>query len=192
MEGCDELTLITDDSWEVCPSPVSAFPILHRGLIASTLEETAVPADAQWQKAAVLGRVDCAREGPFLYGITNDLYLTPRPIPMLYQKDVTPDAGMDADGYIIMDELTFGFPAFVFTGHGKVTIRYAEAFGDGAGKADRLDRSLGMEGAVDTVQVDGETAFEPFWFRTCRIIRIETEGDEAAVYVKLIEGMRDL
>ena len=104
LEGMDEITLITDDSWEVCPSPVSTFPIRNGGLIASTLEETAVPADAVWQKASVLGRVDCARETPYAWGITNDLYLTPRPIPMLYQKDVTPACGMDAEGYIIMDE----------------------------------------------------------------------------------------
>jgi len=177
LEGMDEITLITDDSWEVCPSPVSTFPIRNGGLIASTLEETAVPADAVWQKASVLGRVDCARETPYAWGITNDLYLTPRPIPMLYQKDVTPACGMDAEGYIIMDELTFGYPVFTFSGSGKVTIRYAESFGDGGKKADRLDRSLGITGAVDTVLVDGETVFEPFWFRTCRIIRIETDGD---------------
>lgn len=177
LEGMDDITLITDDSWEVCPSPSSTFPIQNGGLIASTLEENAVPADAVWQKAAVLGRVDCAKETPFIWGITNDLYLTPRPIPMLYQKDVTPSGGMDADGYIIMDELTFGFPVFTFSGSGKATVRYAESFGDGGKKADRLDRSLGITGAVDTVLVDGETVFEPFWFRTCRIIRIETEGD---------------
>ena len=177
MPDGDAVTLITDDSWEVCPAPDSTFPIRRGDLIASTLEETFLPAEACWQKAAVLCRVDCARETPFLYGITNDLFLTPRPIPMLYQKDVTPAAGMDNEGYIIMDELTFGFPSFVFTGSGTVTIRYAESFGDGGKKADRLDRSLGITGATDVVTVNGETAFEPFWFRTCRILRLETKGD---------------
>ena len=98
LEGSDDITLITDDCWEACPAPDSTFPIRRRDLIASTLEETFTPARAEWQKAAVLGRVDCERETPFLYGITNDLYLTSRPIPMLYQKDVTPAAGADADG----------------------------------------------------------------------------------------------
>ena len=182
MEGEDDVVLITDESWEVCPSPASTFPIQRGDMIVCTLEETFASAEAKWQKAAVLGRVDCARETPFLYGITNDLFLTPRPIPMLYQNDVTPltENGTpvlpDEDGYIIMNELTFGFPRFVFTGSGKVTIRYAESFGDGGAKSDRLDRTLGITGSTDVVAVDGETVFEPFWFRTCRIIRIDTEG----------------
>ncbi|MBR5445516.1 MAG: alpha-L-rhamnosidase N-terminal domain-containing protein, partial [Clostridia bacterium] len=178
-----ESVIITDENWDVCPSPASAFPLRRPDMIVCTLEETFAEGAPDWQKASVLARVDCAREKPFLYGITNDLFLTPRPIPMLYQTDVTPrDADgkavlPDEDGYIIMDEMTFGFPRFVFTGTGTVTIRYAESFGDGAAKGDRLDRSLGITGCTDVVSVDGETVFEPFWFRTCRIIRVEAEGD---------------
>ena len=179
----ETFTLLTDDSWEVCPSPSSTFPVRRGDMFVCALEETFVPGDARWQKAAVLRRVDCARETPFLYGITNDLYLTPRPIPMLYQEDVTPrDAAgnpvlPDKDGYIIMNELTFGFPRFVFNGQGKVIIRYAESFGDRDQKADRLDRTMGITGFTDLVTVDGETVFEPFWFRTCRILGFEIEGD---------------
>ncbi len=169
-------TLITDDSWEVCAAPHSTFPIRRGDMIVCTLEETWDAAgEAQWQKAKVLARVDAVREQPYIYGITNELFVQPRPIPMLYQKDV-PFTKAE-DGYLIADELTFGLPVFTFTGKGKVVIRYAESFGDGGNKGDRLDRSRGITGSTDAVTVDGTCVFEPFWYRTCRVIGLEVEGD---------------
>lgn len=170
-------SLITDESWDVCVSPTATFPVRRGDMCACTMEETYTPGEAVWQKAVVLRDVHCDRDTPYLYGIVNDLFLVPRPIPMLRQNDVTPADGMDEDGYIILDHLTIGFPNFTFTGCGRVLIRYAESFGDGGAKGDRLDRSKGMTGATDLVTVDGETHFEPFWFRTCRILRLEIEGD---------------
>lgn len=172
-----ETSLITDENWDACPSPTATFPVRRGDMFVCTLEETYTPGKPEWQKAVVLRDVHCDRDTPYLYGIVNDLYLTPRPIPMLRQTDATPEAGMDEDGYIILDKLHIGFPTFTFTGCGKVLVRYAESFGDGGNKGDRLDRTKGLTGATDLVNVEGETSFEPFWFRTCRVIRLEIEGD---------------
>lgn len=175
FDGHEDITMITDTDWEVSPSPSDTFPLLRWEMIVCALEQTHIPAESQWVKASVLRKVDCVRDEPYMWGAPNDLFLYPRPIPMLYQKEVP--FTRDNEGYYIADELTFGFPVFRFTGKGVVTVWYAEAFGERGDKGDRLDHSKELNGSRDVIHVDGETVFEPFWPRTCRIIRLDTEGD---------------
>ena len=138
-------------------------------------EEEAHGGTPEWVPAKKAANVDSIREKPYPWGIVNPVFVYPRPIPMMYQKAVTfTESG---DGFWIADELTNGFPMITFKGHGKAKIMYAESFGSGGEKKDRLDRSLSFNGVFDLVDVDGEFTFEPFWFRCARIIRIETEGD---------------
>ena len=172
---CGETVVRTDDSWETAPSPRTSFA-RHTGFAsAAVFEEEAKNGEPDWVGAKAAARVDSPREKPYPWGIVNPMFVIPRPIPMLYQKDVPfADGG---DGFLIADELTFGYPRFTFEGHGSVRITYAESFGSGGEKKDRLDRSLSFGGVFDTLEADGTTVFEPFWPRCARIIRIEAEGD---------------
>ena len=121
------------------------------------------------------------------WGITSDLFLSTRPIPMLEAKEIK--IGFDGE-YYDAGYLTFGFPTFKIKGKGKVEIIYFECFGsqDPKIKADRTDRSLGYgKDMVDTVECDGEVTFSPFWFRCFRFIHIKTEGDVSIKLEKFLE-----
>ncbi|MGN1345628.1 MAG: alpha-L-rhamnosidase C-terminal domain-containing protein [Eubacteriales bacterium] len=172
---CGETEIRTDATWETAPSPYTEFTVRSPGLTAALLEENAHGGEAEWTPARPVARVDAPREQPYDWGIVNPMFVRPRPIPMLYQKEVSfAEAG---DGYWIAKELTFGFPRLSFMGHGKAKVTYAEAFGQGGEKGNRLDRTRSFGGASDEILVDGALTFEPFWFRCARIVKIETEGD---------------
>ena len=171
---CGETVIRTDESWLAAPSPTADFETHTRDAAGAMFEEHAHGGEPVWRAAKVAARVDSLREKPYPWGIVNPMFVIPRPIPMLYQKEVPfADAG---DGYRIADELTFGFPCFSFEGHGRVKVTYAESFGSGHEKGDRLDRSLPFRGVWDEIDVDGALTWEPFWPRCARILRIEGEG----------------
>ena len=178
---CGETVIRTDDTWETAPSPTAEFAVAYRKDFrpgapdAAVFEENFHPGEPAWVNAKPAASVDSLREKPYPWGIVNPMYVIPRTIPMLYQKEVPFDDW--GDGFYLAHELTFGFPVFTFEGHGRARITYAESFGSGGEKKDRLDRSLSFGGITDEVLVDGTAVFEPFWFRCARIIRIETEGD---------------
>jgi hypothetical protein len=80
------------------------------------------------------------------------------------------------------------FLAFTFTGKADVTLKvtYSEGYEDEPRqypwlrtKSDRIDSSKQLHGPCDIVimRVDGEYRYEPFWFRTFRILRIEMNVD---------------
>lgn len=176
---CGEGVIRTDDSWETAPSPTASFAP-HTGFAgAAVFEEDAkggaCAKPAEWVGAKVAARVDSPREQPYPWGIVNPMFVIPRRIPMLYQKDVP--FAESGDGFFIAEELTFGFPRFTFKGKGHARVTYAESFGSGGEKRDRLDRSLSFGGVYDEIDADGVFVYEPFWPRCARIIRIETEGD---------------
>ncbi|MBQ8186710.1 MAG: hypothetical protein IJ037_07540 [Clostridia bacterium] len=172
---CGETVIRTDNTWECAASPYAEV-VRHTGHAAAAMfEENYHAGEPGWVSAKVLAEVHSLREKKYPYGIVNPMFVIPRRIPMMYQKEVMfTDSG---DGFYIADELTFGFPVFSFEGVGKAKITYAESFGSGAEKKDRLDRTLSFRGAYDEITVDGSLTFEPFWFRCARIIRIETEGN---------------
>ncbi|MBQ2726544.1 MAG: hypothetical protein IJF78_12640 [Clostridia bacterium] len=172
---CGETVIRTDDSWECAVSPCAEFARHTDYATGAMFEENYRAGTPEWVRAKVVADVHSPRDKKYPWGIVNPMFVIPRRIPMLYQKEVPfTDSG---DGYFIADELTFGFPVFTFEGRGTAKIMYAESFGSGAGKKDRLDRSLSFDGVYDVVTVDGELTFEPFWYRCARIIRVETEGD---------------
>ncbi len=172
---CGDTVLRTDNTWETAVSPCTDAVVRNPGLRAAMFEEDFRAGEPAWIPAKPAARVDAIREKPYPWGIVNPMYVIPRPIPMMYRKEVPfTDAG---DGYWIAEELTFGFPMLTFEGKGRVKVTYAESFGQGGEKKDRLDRTLSFGGAYDTITVDGTLTFEPFWYRCARIIKIECEGD---------------
>ena len=175
-----------ESGWECAVDTTTEIGMTRQDLSCCTIEEHAHGQHTpEWIPARVLIPVNAKREKAYMYGIVNDLFLTPRPIPMLYQKEV-PFTTTDGE-YYIAEELTFGFPVLRATGHGKVRLSYAESFGDGGGKKHRLDRTLPFNGSVDTIEVDGETVFEPFWYHTARIMRVQLEGDVQLESLRFIE-----
>lgn len=172
---CGETVIRTDESWECAPSPCAEFTQHSTFAAGAMFEENFCGGVPAWTGAKILAEVHSQREKKYPWGIVNPVFVTPRRIPMMYQKEVRfTDAG---EGFLIADELTFGFPLFSFEGKGKVRVTYAEAFGSGSEKKDRLDRTLSFGGVYDEITVDGKLTFEPFWFRCARIIRVESDGD---------------
>jgi len=172
---CGETVIRTDGSWETSASPYADFAIHTPFARGAMFEENYHNGTPEWIAAKEVTEVHSPRDRKYPWGIVNPMFVIPRRIPMMYQKKVP--FTLSDDGYLIANELTFGFPVLTFEGVGKVTVTYAESFGNGAEKKDRLDRSLSFSGVCDKISVDGSLTFEPFWFRCARIIKIETEGD---------------
>ena len=140
-------------------------------------KEVYVPAVQRWN-------VDSDDKEYYPWGGFNMLYLYPRPIPMMYQKPVA----LKRNGSLIeCDYLTFGIPTFRFTGTGKITLRYAECYGEYNTKGDRENSELGLFGYEDEITCDGEVVFEPFWFRCFRYIRMTFEGEVALADLSFLE-----
>ncbi len=174
---CGETVIRTDESWECAVSPNVEMTIRNFWLRSAMFEENVRSGEPEWISAKTLVAVDFLREKPYPWGVVNPMFVIPRPIPMMYQKQVAfADMG---DGFYIADELTIGFPTLRLTGHGTVRITYAESFGQGKEKKDRLDRSLSFSGAYDEITVDGDFTYEPFWIRCGRIIKIELDNTVA-------------
>lgn len=175
-----------ESGWECAVDTTTEIEMTRRELSCCTIEEHAHGQNMpEWLPAQVLLPVHAKREEAYMYGIVNDLFVTPRPIPMLYQKEV-PFTTTDGE-YYIAEELTFGFPVLRAAGHGTVRLSYAESFGDGGGKKHRLDRTLPFNGSVDTIEVEGETVFEPFWYHTARIMRVQIVGEVQIESLRFVE-----
>lgn len=186
MADGSETAIRTDSTWECAVDTTTEIAMTRYDLSCCTIEEHAHNGITPvWETAKVLLPVHAKRDEAYMYGIVNNLFVTPRPIPMLYQKEV-PFTTEDGE-YYFAKELTFGFPILEASGHGRVRLSYAESFGDGGAKKHRLDRSLPFHGSTDTIDVHGETVFEPFWYHTARIMRVEIEGDVKLRSLRFIE-----
>lgn len=125
----------------------------------------------------------------YWWGSTNKCFLFERPIPMLDFADKRSIISFDGT-YFEAEYLTFGFPRFKISGKGVVDLVYFECFDSDKGKTNshRTDRSKGIcREMIDTVTVDGEYIFEPFWFRCFRFIKVETVGDVSVEMVNFTE-----
>lgn len=186
-DGSETIVRTDEESgWECAVDTTTEIAMTRWDLSCCTIEEHAHAQNTpEWVNAKALAPVHAKRADAYMYGIVNELFVTPRPIPMLYQKEV-PLATTDGK-YYIADELTFGFPVLHAAGHGRVRLSYAESFGDGGGKGHRLDRSLPFHGSVDTIDINGDTVFEPFWYHTARIVHVEIEGDVQIESLRFVE-----
>ncbi len=144
-------------------------------------------------------------------GVIGRFRLTPRPIPLMYEKKMifssvwdrhtgAPVHFLGNQTLVIpphtVREMIFdpgvhqnGYPWFLFGGGDGacVGITYFEKFGGEGSDLVRGDfRNGEVKGITDTLKLrGGETAFEPFWVRTFRFIclRIETEDIPLTVYM---------
>ncbi|MBO5286813.1 MAG: hypothetical protein J6B34_01670 [Clostridia bacterium] len=183
---CGEVTVKTDESWLSAKidgiehvNARSCYSASTRERVNAKMVDEAVFDNAKVQCGVSNGETD-----HYWWGSTNRCFLFERPIPMLSMENKLDIIKFDGE-YLEADYLTFGFPRFKIEGKGKVDLVYFECFDSDKGKTnlDRCDRSLGIcREMIDTVEVDGEYLFEPFWFRCFRFIKVETEGD---VSVKL-------
>ena len=172
-----------DNGWEVAevtgrairPNNDAVFTEKWDGALIG--DEVYVPAVQRWD-------VDSDDKAYYPWGGFNMLYLSPRPIPMMYQKPVE----LKRNGHMIeCDYLTFGIPTLRFTGEGTVHLRYAECYGEGKTKGDRTDPTLGLFGYEDEIVCHGEVTFEPFWFRCFRYIRLTFEGNMTLADMSFLE-----
>ncbi|MBO5313507.1 MAG: hypothetical protein J6B29_06025 [Clostridia bacterium] len=177
---CGDVVVRTDDSWE-CARIDGIKQINARSCYSATTRETvdSVAVNiAKYQPAKKQCGVSDGEADHYWWGSTNKCFLFERPIPMLDMKDKLDIVSYDGE-YFEAEYLTFGFPRFKITGKGKVDLVYFECFDSDCGKTyrDRTDRSLGIcREMIDTVNVDGEYIFEPFWFRCFRFIKVEADS----------------
>lgn len=186
-----DTVLQTDESW-LCAKVDAIEHINARSCYSAATREKwdgVSLKSLEFVNAKVMTGVSNGEEDHYWWGATNKCFLFERPIPMLDFKDKTSIVSFDGT-YFEAKYLTFGFPRFKISGKGKIDLVYFECFDSDKGKtsAKRTDRSLGIcREMIDTVIVDGEMIFEPFWFRCFRFIKIECEGEIEISLEKLTE-----
>ncbi len=188
---CADTTVKSDESW-LCAKADAIEHINARSCYSATTREkwdTVSLKSLEFVNAKIMTGVSNGEADHYWWGSTNKCFLFERPIPMLDFKDKS--AIIDFDGtYFEAKYLTFGFPRFKISGKGKVDLVYFECFDSDKGKTNaiRTDRSLGIcREMIDTIIVDGEATFEPFWFRCFRFIKVESEGDVSISLEKFTE-----
>ncbi len=188
---CGDVVIKSDDSWE-CAKITGIEQINARscysGATREKVDSVSVKA-AKFDSAKVQCGVSNGEDDHYWWGSTNKCFLFERPIPMLDMQNKLDIISFDGE-YFEADYLTFGFPRFKISGRGKVDLVYFECFDSDKGKTNsvRTDRSLGIcREMIDTVEVDGEYIFEPFWFRCFRFIKVERTGDVSVEMVGMTE-----
>ena len=173
----------TDETWEVArENSIRFFCKPEYGFynVTALSEDVSLGygKNLTWQKAIVLNEI-------FSYPERQEnctLITIPaqkRPIPMVYfQKKNFKGV---RNGIYDAGELTCGFIRFKCHGKGRVHLTYAECMvfiEDGSVRKRKRDDENGIIiGNQDTIQVDGECYFDPFWMRTFRFVEVKTEGD---------------
>ena len=183
-----DFSLQTDDSWLVAKAPVKHISA-SSCYSAATRELHDKTAEIVYENAVVQTGVSNAEVDHYWWGCTNKCFIHERPIPMLDFKDKTDIVKYDGE-FFEANYLTFGFPTFKVSGKGTVRLYYFECFTEIQGKTnnDRTDRSLDFTKEMyDEVTVDGESYFEPFWFRCFRYIQPVFTGDVSIKLEKMVE-----
>lgn len=104
-----------------------------------------------------------------------------RTIPMMFFEDKN---FIDSKNNIFdAGELICGYIQLKCSGKGRIKLTYAECMAvklreDGKIiKVKRDDENGIIIGDYDTIEIDGECNFEPFWMRTFRYVKVDVEGD---------------
>ena len=188
---CGDVTVKSDESW-VCAKAEHNKQINARSCYSGATREGVDGTKAQelkYENAKVQCGVSNGEDDHYWWGSTNKCFLFERPIPMLDMQNKLDIIKHDGE-YFEAEYLTFGFPRFKISGKGKVDLVYFECFDSDQGKTyrDRTDKSLGIcREMIDTVNVDGEYIFEPFWFRCFRYIKVEKSGDVSVEMIGMTE-----
>lgn len=188
---CGDVCVKTDKSWEVAEIDGITLSTSGDTNSASPIEYAISDKikNAAYQSAHEQCGVSNGEAEHYWWGGTNRLFLYERPIPMFDFTDRSDIISFDGE-FFEAKYLTFGFPRFKLSGKGKVTLRFFECFDSGSWKTsrDRTDRSLPYyDKMADTIEVDGEFTYEPFYFRCFRFIKLETEGDVSVKLDSFIE-----
>ena len=189
--SCEDMIVQTDESWEC--AKIDGIEFLNaRSCYSANIRENVFSnqvENAKWTNAVKLCNVSNGEDDHYWWGATNACFLFERPIPMLDFSDKTKMISFK-NNLFESPYLTFGFPSFHLKGKGVVNLCYFECFDSDKGKTtkDRTNHSLGYcKEMIDTVYVDGEYEFEPFWFRCFRYIKVETKGTVKISLDKFLE-----
>lgn len=185
---CQDVCIKTDKSWLVAKIDGIVLSTSGDTNSASPIEtiDASKVQSAVYENAIERCGISNGEADHYWWGGTNKLFLYERPIPMLDFKQKSDIITFDNE-FFEAEYLTFGFPRFKISGKGKVTFRYFECFDSGHWKTcgNRCDRSLPYyDKMADTITVDGEYIYEPFYFRCFRFIKVDIEpacGDGVGV-----------
>lgn len=183
----------TDETWRVAKEKAITFfctPIYHFYNVASLAEKVnaSYKQNLDFHPAKMLHeifRYDEA-EGTCYGAIVS---AEKRPIPLMYlkQRDFIGKKKHIYDA----GALTCGFVRLRCKGQGRVRITYAECMvfieNGEVRKRKRDDENGVIIGNYDTLEIDGECFFEPFWMRTFRYIEVIPEGDIEIVSFDYLE-----
>ena len=188
---CGDVVVKSDDSWD-CAKVSGNKQVNARSCYSGATREAVSSEEMgkmEYEKAKVQCGISNGEADHYWWGCTNKLFLFERPIPMLDMQSKLDIIKFDGE-YFEADYLTFGFPRFKISGKGKVDLVYFECFDSDQGKTyrNRKDRRLGIcREMIDTVEINGEIIFEPFWFRCFRYIKVEKSGDVSVEMVGMTE-----
>ena len=184
--------IMTDENWLVAKEVGLEF--FHKpefdAYNVAALSEKVSPAyrKQEWERAITAGVLyDMGKNETFSQGL--EYPVKKRTVPMMFfQKR---DFVGQKNGIFDAGELTCGYIRLTVKGKGKLRLTYAEcmAFRENNRiiKRKRDDENGVIIGNYDIVEVDGECSFEPFWIRTFRYVKAETEGKVIIEKIDYIE-----
>lgn len=162
---------ITDKNWDCAAETGTEF------IVPEYAYYTGLPEHADtdykkpvWEKAKELFLGDQT----MIYGEPSMWYSYKSPIPAPRLEKMK--LNLSRDAVLDFGYLTTAYLEIPCKGRGKIKLIYAERYNK-EGSDDREDKDGGIFGDYDIIDLDGETVFEPFWFRCFRFIRVETEGE---------------
>jgi len=186
---CDgsETVIATDESWQVARAEGVEFLFPPYGVFSTLNEAVDSTKYTRYTYHPAVKReiVRTNDVHSFCFGEISRYYLTRRPIPNFYCKDI-PVAEI-LPGIYDLGSLEFGYCRVKAHGKGTVKVIYSEGFGPTGGKTDRADSTRELTGDFDLLKVDGEIDFTGFYYRTARYIKTECEGDVVVDAVEFTE-----
>lgn len=181
--NCGENTVQTDESWQVAKEQGVEFffePEYTWYNVAALCERisSSYRKDPRYENAVLGNEIYCYDEAVGKNSVL-EFAVKSRPVPMVYFRPA--EFARTPLGFYDAGKLTCGFVKLACSGKGRVKITYAECMSiveDGRiKKRDRCDETGVLIGDYDVIEVDGNCIFEPYWMRTFRFVKVETQGD---------------
>lgn len=181
--NCGDCTVQSDSGWLVAKENGLSFfrespsPDYNVAVLSERIDVN-YRANLHFEPAIEGRNLYCYEEAE---GISSELAFTvkKRPIPMMY---FTPQSLTEIrPGVYDAGILTCGYVRLRCSGKGRLRITYAESMSFLENgqiiKRKRNDENGLIIGDSDELTVHGTCAFEPYWMRTFRYIKIQTEGN---------------
>lgn len=178
-DGEEKKELFTDESWLCAEEKGIQFIVPTYAYYAGLNENVKAVKQKKWQNVVNLCKMQADNIlNNFQHGETKLWFAKGHDLP---QQIYVPTklSRQDANGVYDAQRIVTGFIKVKAHGSGKIKLIYAESYAfqeNGAAvKQNRTDINGTIVGDYDTLELEGSTCYETFWFRTFRFIKIEKD-----------------